>query len=112
MAFENYRYETDSGQIVRVRLSTDKAAYAGPEATGTLTDNRLRVAAAGSTRQSTRLIARCLIYTFSEPTPGGLKAIKTVRFPILTKATFAAAPPATVEYKGRTYRFSNANAED
>lgn len=107
-----HKYETDAGGIVRIRLSDEKFALAGAEAAGTLTDSRQRVSASGSRRRFNTIVARARIYSFSEDTASGLKASKTLTLPILTPAAFATAAPATVTYKGQTYKFVDLNAED
>lgn len=112
MATQLYKYETDSGAIVRIRLSPEKKAVGGNEPAGTISDNRIRVAATGSRRQFNTIIARARVYTRSEATAGGLKAIQTVRIPIMLKSDFDGVTPLTINYKGKDWTFSNLDAED
>lgn len=113
MPSQLYKYETDAGQILRIRMSTEKKAVGGAEPSGTLTDNRLRVSAGGSRRQFNSLVAGGRVYSRFETTAGGLKAIQSVFIPILLKADRDSVAPATINYKGKDdWKFVDIQAED
>lgn len=96
------KYETDQGDIRPIRLSPEKITAGGPAPTGTVDDIRIFVAASGSTRQKTTLVARRAIYTRTDPVGStGRVATQTLYIPILTPLQVASMP-ATLDYKGKS----------
>lgn len=108
----NYKYETDDGVVAQIRLSTAKGNLAGAPPAGDIDQAGWFVAAAGSTRNRTRRIARAWIYSRSIETVGNEGVlVKSIRLPKLTPAAFNAAPPTTQEYGGDEYTFVDKKAE-
>lgn len=111
MAFTNLKYETDAGEVFRVRVDNDKVAACGAEPAGAVDQFNLYASVGGSTRRRNTLNARVHIFTRSEPTANGLKAIQTIYVPKLTQESFNTFPTAKLQYKGNEYTFSTRRAE-
>lgn len=108
----NFKYETDDGVVVQIRLSTEKGAIAGAAPAGEIEQAGWFIAAAGSTRNRTRRIARAWIYSESIATVGDEGVlVKSYRFPKLTPTAFNGSPPATLPYKGKTLNFVDKKSE-
>lgn len=100
-----YKYEANNGTIVNIRLSS------GIRGLDTLADpsgavvNPLLWADVSRSRRSQGLKPRQVLLTREETTPGGLKAIATVRVSCVTEAgAVALLAKASVTYKGSTWK--------
>lgn len=109
MAIERKKYQTINGDIVRVRVSSEKAVLGGAEPAGARTADWF-VAVTGSRRKRTGIRARNVVYTRNSGTAAN-PTIRTVIIPFFLAAEWATAPD-TITYKGASWLISTKNNED
>jgi hypothetical protein len=107
-----YKYQTDDGTIVQIRLSEEKKVPAGAEPAGAIDQAGWFISVSTSKRSQTKRKARGFVYSREIPsTEPPLKLIKTIFLPILTPTVYNGTPPATVQYLGNDFTFVNKSAE-
>jgi len=116
MSKGNYRYETDQGNVYKIRLdSKTVSATGGAPAAGSLTDTKMVVRVSGS-RRGAGLEPRKINIRKAAGTIGTGATARTVfdtaSYVCCTPAGFAAALSAeTVSYRGETWQVVSGRSE-
>lgn len=111
MAFKRYKYETDAGNVIRIRLTPEIAAFAGAEPAGAVDQFNLFASVGGSKRRQTALKARAHIFANEETTTSGRKAIRYLRVPKLTQEAYNTFPTAKITVNEIEFEFVNRDGE-
>jgi len=109
MAFEETLYQSENGEVYRIRLDDDTLASAGPAPTFAGDKTKLPFVQVSKSKRQFGMSPRLAVYKFTEETDGGLKATATKRIPLLLPTT---NPPATITDDGRTYELKSRVPED
>lgn len=113
MARGTYKYETDAGTIVRLRMDTAKKAIASnTEPAGTVDDAKIfAVVADAGRRRKISLAPRGCVFSRTG-TGADLNKVFRVFIPCLTPAAQTAISAlASITYKGGTYTFVDTISE-
>lgn len=95
------KYETDAGNICRIRIQPETQAFSLQGTTPAAVVNQEASAIASGTRRQTGVIARSVRVRFTGAAPAGYDPNGILRIPIITPAAYAAiAKDATGTYLG------------
>lgn len=105
MPKSNFKYQTDAGTIVRLRMDDAKGAITGnTEPAGAIDDSKIwAIVSDAGRRRKLSLAPRGVVFT-REGTGADLNKVFRVFIPALTPAALTALVAAgTIEYKGEDY---------
>lgn len=112
MAKATYKYETDAGTVVRLRMDTAKKIAANAEPAGGVDDAKIFAIVSDAGRRRKASLAPRGAWFSRVGTGADLNKVFRVFIPALTQASLTAiAALASVTYKGNTYNFVSTVSE-
>jgi len=109
MGFVRSYYETESGDIMRIRLHEDTVQFAGAAPAAPANASKLPYVKITKTNREHGVRPRGAVYANEEETDSGRKAIAYRFIPLLTPA---ASAPNTVTIDGDVYNLVSEKGED